>query len=369
MKKRWLLVLGLVVVLGAVGTVSAMPEDSRGGTGVPAVDRVPDIRPYLADKEVPAAVRDTRRPGFRVSAQPGQATDYVVDDFEAPAINENLWLRIYDLDEPPEEHGEYYWSLSRCRSNPPPGNQSFWAIGAGANGSQQSCGSAYPSGAASAAIMRLDLTTFPSPTQLDLVWDFWLNTRTVEMGGVAPDGLFLIFLYENPETGRTEWVTLAAITSEYPERFFQEPWRVDLLKAKEIYPPYREFDLHALGQVNLMFLFKSKRESGGELPEGVYIDNLRLSADVAPVTPTPGGDTPTPTPEVTEPTPETPTPSDTPEITPGTPTDTPEITPGTPSDTPETPGTPGTPTPTDTEEPPVLWPWVYLPLLMNGQEP
>jgi hypothetical protein len=359
MKKRWLLFLGLAVVLGAVGTVSAMPADKGGTTAVPAGARVPDIRPFLADKTVPADVVNNHRPGFRAFARPGQGVnDYMVDDFEEQVLNDNLWLRVYDLDDPPTEYGEYYWSLSRCRSNPP-GGQSFWAIGGGADGSKLQCGATYPNGVASAAIMRLDLSTFVDPTQLDLVWDFWLNTRTVEMGGVAPDGLFLILLYDNPQSGRTEWVTLAAITSEYPERFFQEPWRVDLLKAKEIYPPYREFDLHAMGQVNLMFLFKSKREPGGELPEGVYIDNVRLASDVAPVTPTPGGDTPTPTPSEVTPTVETPTPSDTPEITPGTPSDTPEVTPVTPTDTPETPDTPTTELPFKT----------YLPALANGAEP
>jgi hypothetical protein len=185
---------------------------------------------------------------------------------------------------------------------------------------------------------------------------------------VAPDGLFLIYLFENPESGLTEWVTLAAITSEYPPRFFEEPWRVDMLKAKEIYPPYREFDLHATGQVNLMFLFKTKREPGGELAEGVFIDNLRIASDVAPVTATPATETETPTPEVTEP-----TPTDTPEVTAGTPTDTPEVTPtdtpevtaGTPTDTPETPDTP-TATPTEPDPRPYR---IHLPALANGAEP
>ncbi len=276
MKRRWI-VLVAVLLLGAVSTAWAMPGDSPGPR--PAGAPVPDIRPLLANLAVPSEVLDRSKPGFN-AYRPGQIGVHTVDDFEGPVLNDQVWLKVWDLDEPPEEHGEYFWALSQCRSSPP-GVQSLWAIGGGADGSQLPCGAVYPNGAASAAVMRLDLTNFEDPTVLELRLDFWLDTRPVEQDGVAPDGLFVIFLYDNPDLGRTEWVVLdPAVTSEFPARFWDEPLRYDLLRAKELYAPYREFNLYERGTVDLMFLFKSKRLPGGELPEGVYIDNVRLESDV-----------------------------------------------------------------------------------------
>jgi len=365
MTKRWLVLLGVlaVAVPGAFRGAAAMPTDSRGASLAAYHGPAPDIRPFLADKVVPPEVLDPSRPGLsdfpRLGPQQGITKTFLIDDFEAPVINDQVWLRLYDLDVPPEELGEYYWALSRCQSNPT-GGQSLWAVGGGVDGSNLSCGSYYPPGVASGAIMRLELARFESPGFLDLMWDFWLNTRTWEQDGVVPDGLFLIWLRPNPDTGQKDWITLDAITSEYPQRFFEKPRVINLLNAEDLYHPGTFYDLHAAGSVDLLLLFKTIRYPSRpiEFTEGTFIDNVRLQSDVDPlagdtptptieeptVTPTPSEDTPTPSEETPTPSEETPTPSE----------DTP-----TPSEDTPTP-VDDTPTPTATEVRPL--PPVYLPI-------
>lgn len=368
MKMRWLLWMGALALVGTVGSVSAMPR-SDAGAGPARALPVPDIRPYLAELPVPAEVLDAERPGFTGFRPVQGLPEYMVDDFEAPTLNDQLWLKNWDLDADPAEFGEYYWALSSCQSAPP-GNQSFWAIGGGANGSQLPCATLYPNGVASGAIMRLDFTQYAAPEQFELIYDFYLNTRTEEMEGVVPDGLFLIFFYVNPENGRTEWVVIDALTSEYPKRFFEEPRRINLLSVQELYAPNRVFNLYDMGTVDFMFLFKTKRAPGGEKSEGAFIDNIRIGSNVPPtgvtVTPTEPV-TPTDTPE---PTTETPTPG-TETVTPETPTaETP--TPGTETATPDTP-TPVTDTPTPPDDTPTPTntprvepkPFIFLPVLFK----
>jgi hypothetical protein len=359
MKNRWLLFLGAVALLGSLGTASAMPAERPGAAPVGAP---PDIRPFLAGVSLPDDVVANDRPGFAAYRPMQDLPTYMVDDFEAPSLNDQLWLKVWDLDADPLEFGEYYWALSSCRSAPP-GSQSLWAIGGGTNGSQLPCGAIYPNGVASGAIMRLDLSVYANPTQMELIYDFYLNTRTVEDGGVVPDGLFVIYLYNNPTTSRTEWVTIDAVTSQYPHRFFEKPRKLNLLAAEDLYKPGTVYNLYSAGTVDIMFLFKSKRAPGGELAEGAFIDNIRIGSDVPPA-----GVTVTPTEPITpsatpEPTTETLTPEPTTETpTPGATTDTP--TPGGSTDTPTPPTDTPTPTPTPTDRHIDPLP-LYLPRVMR----
>jgi hypothetical protein len=365
------MLLGALALVSTVGTVSAMPRTDEGAGPAGAPASPPDIRPYLASLPAPAELSDAARPGFTAYRPSQNLPEYMVDDFEAPTLNDQLWLKIWDLDADPEEYGEYYWALSSCQSAPP-GSQSLWGIGGGTNGSELPCGAVYPNGVSSGAIMRLDFTQYPAPAEFELIYDFFLNTRTEEMEGVVPDGLFLIFFYVNPENGRTEWVVIDALTSAYPKRFFEEPRKINLLAVQELYAPNRVFNLYDMKVVDFMYLFKTKRSPGGERSEGAFIDNIRIGSNVPPgevtVTPT-EPTTPTDTPE---PTTETPTPG-TETATPETPTpetSTPETgTPGTETSTPDTPTPPeDTPTPTFTPTftntprvPPKPGPFVYLP--------
>ena len=367
MKKYWLIVGALAVLLGVAQGVKAMPTEPRTAAHAPAPAPVYDIRPFLKQHPLPPAALALKGGGTTRYFHPHQAMSntYMVDDFEAPSLNDALWPLIYDLNG--SQFGEYFWALSSCQSAKP-GHQSLWAIGGGAQGASNTCGVVYPNGVASSAIMLLNLKSFPSPQVLDLSYDFYLNTRTEELEGVAPDGLFLSFLWDNPDTGERERIVIDAITSQFPNRFFTEPRVIDLLHVKELYAPYREFNLYDIGNVKFEFLMMSKMAPGGELPEGVFIDNIEIHSDVPPtevppteVTPM-ATDTETPVgPEMTD----TPTPTE----TMGGPTDTPTDTPvpGETTAVPEDTATPtatelvsDTPTPTATRQLPPKP--LYLPI-------
>ncbi len=205
----------------------------------------------------------------------------VIDDFEDPVLDPNLWV-VGDLDN--ELHGEYYWGLSQCRASQ--GVQSLWSVGAGKDGSKLGCDSLYPSGANSYALLVLDMSRFPTPpSQLDILLDYWLNTRIVDEAGVVPDGLFVSWM--RPVAEGSERVVLKAVTSQYPERFFNDPMRIDLVQAEEIYEPKRTFDLTKEPVVLIEFLFMSRDPVAEEPPPttfqgGVFIDNVRLVSDVQP---------------------------------------------------------------------------------------
>jgi hypothetical protein len=206
----------------------------------------------------------------------------VIDDFEAPVLDPNLWV-VGDLDN--ELHGEYTWGLSQCRGSQ--GVQSLWSVGAGKDGSKLGCNDLYPSGANGYALLLLDMSRFPTPpSKLDLVLDYWLNTRIVDEAGVVPDGLFISWL--RPVAENSERIVLKAVTSQYPERFFNDPMVIDLVEAEEVYPPNRIFDLSREPVLLLEFLFMSRDPIAEQPPPttfqgGVFVDNIRLVTDVQPV--------------------------------------------------------------------------------------
>jgi hypothetical protein len=206
----------------------------------------------------------------------------VIDDFEGSVLDPNLWT-VSDLDG--ELYGEYYWGLSKCRASQ--GTQSLWSVGGGKDGSQLGCDDLYPSGSNGSAMLAMDMSKFTTPpSQLDFLVDYWLNTRIFDEAGVVPDGLFISWL-RPLENGTVERIVLKGITSQYPDRFFNEPMRFDLVQASEIYEPFRTFDLSKEPVLLMEFLFMSRDAIPNEPPPttfvgGVFIDNIRLVSDVQP---------------------------------------------------------------------------------------
>lgn len=209
---------------------------------------------------------------------------WTIDDFDASAIPDpSLWTMM-DLDL--TTFGDFQWGLSQCRAAN--GTQSLWAVGGGDDGSRLTCEDLYPPGANSSAMLAVDLTRFSTPpSQLDFLVDFWLNTRIFEEAGVAADGLFVSYLKPR-ENQEPERIVLVALTSQYPERFFSDPLRIDMLKATEVYPPYREVDMSTDPAPLIEFLFMSRdpNPQDGAMPTtfmgGAFIDNVRIETDVQP---------------------------------------------------------------------------------------
>jgi len=361
MKMRWVSGLALVVVL-ALGTGSvAVGAPSEGAPG----DAAPGVRPaagvagerdMLVDAfrsampAVQAAVDDGRLRATRPSVThrlPNDDVLLLMDDFEAPAVDDSRWI-IFDQND--ELYGRYHWALSQCqRSDRYGGIQSLWALGGGEDGRQLSCEDPYPNGVNSKAFLIADLTGFPTSTlRLDFQMDFWLNTRTFTEGGVAPDGLF-IMASEDPGEPASELV-LAHITAARPERFWENPVTVSLVNACDVYVP-EKCNSFAGKLAYLAVFFITKQTPGTSLTGGgAFVDNVRLVSDIMP-DPLPAGartlePPPTPTSTPTAPMSPTPTATETPDETP-TPTATDE---------------PDTPTPTATPD----TTWVYLPHALSG---
>jgi hypothetical protein len=294
------------------------------------------------------------RPAPYVPDQGGYS--YMIDDFEQGTRDFDFykgWVLVEDLNGP--LYGDYYWGVSDCQAKS--GTRSGWAIGNGEQGALLDCGAYYPHGVNSSALLRLDLTGFPQDIgSLELVFDFWLNLRTEVEGGVVPDGLFV--LYHLPTSvGELpfERVVVAKLTGQQPDRFWSYPWRVPLNAATDLNDPQRVFNLAGLPDVDIEFLMVTKQTDGTTYPEGVFIDNVRLEASEAPITPSPGTPRPTKTPSPTTPVPTTAVPTTPSAETPTTETPTSETptsetptseTPTSETPTSETPtsGTPGTPT-------------------------
>ncbi len=333
------LAAGLAVTVSAAGPRTAVAPP------------IYDIRPLRAAGGIPESV--VRRATDGISLPLALQQETMLDDFETdPWPDTRLWLFVGDLSEPLTGK-QYRWVPSGCRSKG--GVRSLWAVGGGRDGSQLACGANYPNGVLSSAIMELDLTNYASPILLNLNWDFYLNTRVDPENGVAPDGLFVNYVKLDDE-GNREIVTIDGVTSQFTDRFFDSPRTIDMLAAEEIYPPHRTFDFSGQ-KVLIEFLFISSRAQSTR-PEGAFIDNLRLEADVSVTrVPTNTASPGTPTEPVTQGTPtrtrtpgtRTPTSSATVPITPSatmtptltltpTPTITPTLT-ATSTDVPPPPGT------------------------------
>ncbi len=294
----------------AASPAGPAPESARLDTGIPLPGGpMPDaVKAFLDAHPVPAgaaAYARAKAEAARVArSQPthGRLADgaggavaprfdgpsdtylWTIDDFDSSAIPDpSLWTMM-DLDL--MTFGDYQWGLSQCRASN--GTQSLWAVGSGDDGSRLTCEDVYPSGANSSAMLAIDLSRFSTPpSQLDFLVDFWLNTRIFEEAGVAADGLFVSYLKPR-ENQEPERIVLVALTSQYPERFFADPLRIDMLQAREVYPPYREVDLSQDPAPLMEFLFMSRdpNPQDGAMPTtfmgGAFIDNVRIETDVSP---------------------------------------------------------------------------------------
>jgi hypothetical protein len=351
MMRRWLLLVGTLLAFGVVTAAAASTQHVPSTGGRP----VDDIRPYLAAHPLPQSVLDRARalPAVKPALRANAAGPYVelIDDFEGAVLDPFKWI-TFDEDGP--VNGEYYWGLSNCRVADDGGKQALWAIGAGEDGKNLSCGAVYPPGVASGLLKPLDLTGWETPPdQLEITFETWLNMRTESINGVVPDGLFVMFL-EDTGTGTPRPVVLQKLTGQFPPDW----WKtivIDLVNACDVYQPDHCVNLAGRSKVLLEWLFLTKDEAGGEMPEGAYIDNVRLVASVPP--------------QVTATKPATPTATATATVS-GTitatvtATITGTVTATTPVPTTETPS----PTPTPTYTPPTPGYPVYLPVALKNAE-
>lgn len=293
---------------GPAGRSAAVAEAPRAGAMPAEIRAFLDTHPVpvqavrhaesklLAQRESAAQAQQVDRAGLEIASGRGAHIDgagsrtdkaddlytTVIDDFEGSVLDPNLWT-VSDLDG--ELYGEYYWGLSKCRASQ--GVQSLWSVGGGKDGSKLGCDDLYPSGVNSSAMLAMDMSRFSTPpSQLDFLVDYWLNTRIFDEAGVVPDGLFISWL-KPMQNGTVERIVLKAVTSQYPDRFFNDPMRFDLVQATEVYEPYRTFDLSKEPVLLMEFLFMSRDAIANEPPPttfvgGAFIDNIRLQSDVQP---------------------------------------------------------------------------------------
>jgi hypothetical protein len=361
MRYGWLLVVALAAMSGAVAVVYAAPDGFADGNapaplpaqGVVGPRGMSVVRPMLPGGDPPVQ-GVARRPSSWVNNQGTWVG--LIDDFELGAEPDPAKGWIYREDTNGNAYGEYLWGISQCRGAHG-SRKSLWAIGDGVDGSQLACGSPYPHGTSSAIWLLLDTSYWPTDTnKLDLVFDFWLNLRTYTENEVEGDGLFIV--YRLPKSGpaggdTTEPVILANLTGQDPANFWYEPWRIDLLHAREVYPQpdgsFREFNLAGKPAVTIEFLFQSGMKTDTVFEDGVFIDNVRLESSDGPGTPV----ATTPPPATTE-----------------APTDTPTATSETPGPTSETPiATTDTPSPGPTTPTPTRIPFgkdIFLPVALVG---
>ena len=362
MRIKWLVAAALILGASAATVSFAMPSEPgpardrgalRAGEGIP-----PELEALYAEHPIEqslldaALARPERRLPRRLDAgQRAQGLDdtvqWEVDHFDNVAtLDPMLWISVSDLNDVSGRisWGEYFPTVSRCRFTTP--TQSMWLFGGGLDGSKLACSDNYPSGANASAIMLLDMTTMFSspPAELKMQFDYWLNLRIFEEGGVVPDGLFVNLVLPRDDLPVPERVTIARITSEFEERFFDDPKAVDLLAAQDLFNSEREpINIYDLGVAFIEFLALTQRPSvdnptPSTLPGGIFVDTIDLVSDLEPMLPPgtqTGGITATPLPPTDTPTPSaTPTPSVTPTGKPAT----------------DTPETPDTPTPSETPD-------------------
>ncbi len=298
MTQRWSITAAIAAALALLVTsalaVSATEPGTDSDSAAAPSDVGIDIRPMLDDRTAPGDVLQQRqatafdhvgRRGFRphVTGRTAQgANELLVEDFEVSVLDPLKWLLIYDVNG--QDFGEYFWTLEQCHASTRTkygGIQSLWALGGGRDGETLACEDPYPRGARASALLTLDLSGFAEDVrQLDLVFDFFLNTRTFQEEGIVPDGLFLI-LYPDASSLETP-VVIDGVTASKPEGFFLNALEYDLTNVCNDYDPEECFNL-AGKSVILEFFFISQMRNGTRLPGGTFVDNIRLLSDSTPL--------------------------------------------------------------------------------------
>jgi hypothetical protein len=304
MIQRWSMTAALAVTVALLGasaftaTVSAgqgaeaQAEEEARAAALSNVEV--DIRPLLAEGDSPAeaiaqrraaglAGLDGQRTGFRpqVTRQLAQGgNEMMIEDFEVSLLDPFKWLLIYDING--TDFGEYFWTLEQCHASSRYGGvQSLWALGGGRDGETLACEDPNPRGTRASALLTLDLTGFAEDVrQLDLIFDFFLNTRTFQEEGIVPDGMFLI-LYPDV-SNLVVPVVIDGVTAAKPEGFFINPLEYDLTNMCNDYAADECYNL-AGKEVVLEFFFITQMRNGTRLPGGAFIDNIRLVSEATPL--------------------------------------------------------------------------------------
>lgn len=199
----------------------------------------------------------------------------LLDDFEGDAWPQtDRWVQVLDLDG--RTGGEYTWSPRDC--HPSAGARALWAVGGGVEGAQLQCGATYPDGAASSALLSLDLSAQQAAYRLALSLDIWADAAPNE-------GLFVNYVSFDPGGAVRERRTVFSATGRAGG--WARGVRLDLTDLRDRADPQWRLDLRGR-RAYLEFLFLSvPNQPDGE---GIFLDNLYLDSEAAPPpSPTPGG--------------------------------------------------------------------------------
>lgn len=203
------------------------------------------------------------------------AGQVLIDDFEAaPWPLAERWVQVLDLDG--RTSGEYTWTPRSC--HPAGGARALWAVGGGVEGGQMQCGASYPDGAASSALLALDLSAHQAAYRLALSLDIWADAAPNE-------GLFVNYVAFEPGGAVRERRTVFSATGRAGG--WARGVRLDLADLHDRADPQWRLDLRGR-RAFLEFLFISlPNQPDGE---GIFLDNLYLDSEAAPPpSPTPGG--------------------------------------------------------------------------------
>ncbi len=159
------------------------------------------------------------------------------------------WFAFDNVD----DSGEYYWGKRDCR--PYSGDYSGWAIGDGADGAANACGSNYPNNAQS--WLAFGPISLEDATAAEMNFALWLKTRDqgdAILWGASVDGEWFYSVDDPPGLwGDSDgWVD----------------WTVDLSTAEEIG--------NVLGEPQVYVALIFMTSASGRDPEGCYVDDIVL---------------------------------------------------------------------------------------------
>lgn len=257
------------------GALPALPSVAAGPARLPAG---------------PAQVRDGRAARLAPAGAHQGVVDTSIDGFEAvPWPDPALWPLVADLEAIArgDAGGGAPWAPASCGST-----EGSRALRAASDG--RACDAPYPAGAASSALLALDLSHTAADRALSLAFDVWMDADPDEglllhYVRIGADGRAVERRQVWSGTGRLgDWVHGVSIDLTDLRDRFDSTWRYDLRGRR----------------VHLELLFRS---GDGSDARGALLDRLRLVREPAPPTPVPSATTaPTAVPTPVPPTPTTP---------------------------------------------------------------
>lgn len=198
------------------------------------------------DTPTPTATR-TPTPTATGSPPPSDWINLMTEDFESDFPYQ--WT-VFDDNGP--EYGEYQWGKRNCR--PYQGSYSGWGVGGGGNGSTLVCGDKFPTNTDS--WMMYGPFSLEEAIDGELRFMLWLNTDLDSAGDE--------FFYGASLDGTEYWGTIYQGSSDWFEVVF------DLTDV------YNLGNLMGESEVWIAFVFESDGNSGDDLAEGAYVDNIVL---------------------------------------------------------------------------------------------